>query len=346
MTGNPGPPEEHFVIASSTLQLVSRAEPVAEPAAEFPGALTARVLRLWCAPEVILAVTDLADEEALLFHAIRQARRSAARVLLVHVLHRDRASLRAGSASAPAMNGFSAQHAQRTLERMARQLRWVGISCEPILLRGDAAEEILALAKARAVDRVLLTAWRDRSPLARTLAEEISPWAGVPVCVVPNGGVTTLRNDRPAGRIALALSLRFDSETALAFASRLAQQHRATLTLMHVFAHGQPLPASRRTPAAMAARLPAGALREARLLCPLQIAALTGDPATAILKSKVGANLDFLLLGAPRSLYPDRAGTSVVHQVVGQARCPVILLGHRAAPVRRQETAPEMSVPA
>ncbi|MFP5206968.1 MAG: universal stress protein [Acidobacteriota bacterium] len=329
------------MIAPSTLQIASPAG----PAAEFPGALTARTLRLWCAPEVILAVTDFADEEALLFHAIRQARRSAARVLLVHVLHSTRSSPRIVAASAAPADGFSAQHAQRALERMARQLRWVGIACEPILLRGDAAEEILALAKARAADRVLLTAWRDRSPLARTLAEEVSPWVGVPVCVVGNGGPAALRSERPAGRIGLALSLRFDSETALAFAGRLAQQHHATLTVMHVFGDREPLPPGERTPAAIAARLPAGALREARLLCPLEIAALSGDPAAAILNSEA-ASLDFLLLGAPRSPYPDRAGAGVVHRVVGQAPCPVLLLGHRAAPVRRQETAPEMSVPA
>jgi hypothetical protein len=319
---------------------------ITEPAETSPSTLTPRILRRWCAPEVILAVTDLTDEDFLLFHAIRQARRCSAKVLLAHVLPIDRSRPLKGDTGAPVLNGVSAQHAQRTLDRMARQLRWVGIACEPILLRGDAVEEILAVAKAQAADRVLLTAWHDRSPLARSLAEEISPWVGVPVCVVRNGGVAALRNDRAAGRIALALSLRSDCETSLAFAGRLAQQHQATLTVMHVFADGQRLPADERTAAAVAARLPAGALREAELLCPLGIAALSGDPAAEIQKYEAGVDFDFLLLGAPRSPYPDAAAAGVVHRIVGRARCPVILLGHRAAQMRVHHPPPEVSVPA
>lgn len=317
---------------------------IAKTSETSPASLTPRILRLWSAPELILAVTDLADEDVLLFHAIRQARRCAARVLLAHVLPADRSRNRTGPA--PAISGSFARHAQQALERMARQLRWVGIACEPILLRGEAGEEILTLAKARGVDRVLLTAWRDRSPLSRSLAEEISPWVGVPVCVVRNGGIEGLRNERPSGHIALALSLRSDCETALSFAGRLAQQYGAALTVMHVFTESDPLPTARQTPSAIAARIPSSAVHEAGLLCPLDFAAFSGDPAAEILKVEAATSFDFLLLGAPQSPYTDQPGAGVVHRIVGQARCPVILLGHRATQMRVHHPPPEVSVPA
>lgn len=54
-----------------------------EPESGF--SVTAQALRKWCVPELVLAVTDLADEERLLFHVIRQATPGKAKVLLTHI---------------------------------------------------------------------------------------------------------------------------------------------------------------------------------------------------------------------------------------------------------------------
>ncbi len=142
------------------------------------------MLRQWCMPETILAVTNLTDEKALIFHLISQARPGRAKVLLVHAAV-DRASSRYGAALNLLGNGFATEPAQQTLDRMARQLRWVGIECEPVLLNGTAPEEIAALAKARAVDRVLITAHSRKKSIKKTLAEELAPVVGVPICVLP-----------------------------------------------------------------------------------------------------------------------------------------------------------------
>jgi nucleotide-binding universal stress UspA family protein len=316
-----------------------------EPAAEPSGSIPARMLRLWCAPETILAVTNLADEETLLFHAIRQARRSTAKVLLVHVLQNQRGSTRPGSLSVPAGCTHSAELGQQTLERMARQLRWVGIPCEPLLLKGEPTEEILAVAKARMVDRLLLSVGSEGRSRTRTLAEEISPWAGVPVCVVRERLLPGRKNDRPAGQITLALSLHSNCETPLRFAGRLAQELDASLTVMHVLERGDDDEiAMDLTRAVLASRPISDSLREVQLLCPLEIALRAGDPAREILRYAVGTNHDYLIVGVPQSPCADRAGSvSPVHKIVREAQCPVFILGPSA--LHRRSLDPQTAAP-
>ena len=41
--------------------------------------VSAKTLRMWCAPEIIMGVTTLSDEQALLLHIIHQARQSGAK---------------------------------------------------------------------------------------------------------------------------------------------------------------------------------------------------------------------------------------------------------------------------
>ena len=112
-------------------------------------------------PATIVAVTDFADEERLLFHVIQQAKRRAAKVLLVHVLDSRKSSPGAGGCAQAAPSPSCTEFARTSLHRMARQLRWVGIACEPFLLRGAPAREILLLARASCADSILMTAPRE-----------------------------------------------------------------------------------------------------------------------------------------------------------------------------------------
>src|SRR5512133_63763 len=84
------------------------------------GPVTARTLRLWTAPDLILAVTSLTDEAVLLPHVINQARHSSAKVILGHV--HDPGAVRSCGRMASA-RAVGAREARAELERMARQLR-------------------------------------------------------------------------------------------------------------------------------------------------------------------------------------------------------------------------------
>ena len=292
-----------------------------------------QLLRRWWAPATILAVTNIADEEVLLFHAIQQARRTGAKVILVHVLQTKNVQVDAGNCAQSSKPGGMAESALASLNRMARQLRWAGIPCEPLLLRGAQAKEVPLVAKARNADRILMAAACEKpvkKAAATTLAEELLSAISVPICTVGQVSPAAPGASGRVGQITLALSLRSDPGVALAFASRLAHEQRSKLTVMHVFGDEEKGRKDiERSPLAFASQLPADAVGEAELLCPLQIAVRKGDPATEILKSAGCTNQDFIVLGPVGQPQPVPAGRwSTVHRVIGAAQCPVILLGN------------------
>jgi nucleotide-binding universal stress UspA family protein len=190
------------------------------------------------------------------------------------------------------------------------------------------------------VDRVLVTIQNGREHLAGSLAEEIAPGVGAPVYVVPQQISPRLQGDKAAGRIMLALSLRSDSQKLLAFACRLAQEHKSHLTVVQVFSdadHG--VAPFGRSPMSVASRLPLAALREAELLCRLEIVVREGDPAEEILRYQADTNQDCIILAGPRTqcaASPNRV--SAVHRIVSGTQCPVILLGQSSVPARSMET--------
>lgn len=310
----------------------ARSNSVLEGAWNTSFSMSTQVLRQWSAPEVILAVTNLADEEIVLFHCIQQARRSTARVLLVHVLQAEDVPAPAKEWTQSAEIRSFVESPLTSLNRMARQLRWAGIPCEPLLLRGSPLKEIPLVARARGADRLLMTAAcerRGKNSAPKTLAEELLPGISVPICTVGKYLPPPPVGFRRSAIFTLAVSLASDAAMPLAFASRLAQEHHANLTVMHVFS-GREKGRNQieRTPLAVAAQLPADTLREAELMCPLEIAIRKGDPATEILKAGSCMNQDFIVLGPVRQPQTTPAGTSsVVHRVISEALCPVIVLG-------------------
>ena len=297
-------------------------------------AIPVNVLRQWCVPNYILAVTDLHDEEALLCHVIRQARFSGARVLLAHVAQpsgvlpgHSRSSLQTRSMS-------RTQGAQYAVECMARKLRWVGVPCEPLVLEGHPEEKIPALARSCGVDRIIVTS-RQASNLAGpgfvSIAEQVLPRLQAPACIIGPSVPAIPQSIKQNGRVTLAISLDSDIELPLSFACRFAQEHRAKLTVIHVFArdeHGTQF--RQRTPVAIAAQLPHWAHQGAEFLCPLEITVREGDPAEELLVHDATTRPDTLILCSANLSCASQCGVkSLTHRIVSGARCPVIVLGKR-----------------
>lgn len=288
---------------------------------------TSKELRYWSAPRTILAITNLLDEETLLFHAVKQARQSAAKIVLVHVF---------GGGSVSSEPAFTIQTARSELDRMARQLRWVGIPCEAVFLKDAPPEEICRIVASRHVDRVLVAEGdgEDGMQLKESvLGAELLAGIGVPICVIGRSVQGFSQKQRPTGRITVGLSLHSDDEILLGFASRFAQENHARLTVLHASSgcRGN-VRTIDQTAAAVTACLPAQALREAQLLCTMEIVVRQGDPETVLLEYCVETNTDFLILGpsGPSSRFT-QAGAGGIPRIVNQARCPVIILGQFAS---------------
>lgn len=291
-------------------------------------AVSARTIRAWCAPEVILAFTNLMDEPVLLPHIISQARRSSAKVLLVHVYVAGARSSREPSRARPA----SARESREALERMARQLRWLGITCEPRLLSGRPELEIPLLVRSCDVDRVLfgfeenpdLTAAKNPS-----LSRKILRMADVPVCAIGRNAMEA--NSRAIRNVTLAISSQSRCEIPLAFACRLAQELRARLTLLHVAEREAAVEPP--TPHHVIAKLPFTTWREAELFCPTQVTVCVGNPADEILKHSTQTEQDLIILCSPGDTQSREVWLKgVSYQIIAGARCPVIVTRSSSEP--------------
>ena len=292
--------------------------------------LNTGMLRQWSSPEIILVVTDLSDMESIQFHTIQQARPSAAKVLLVEVSGRSNASARTQHLHRALSNG-SVHTASDTAERMVTHLRRFGIHCEPVFVRGLEAGEIPTIARSCSADRVLVSAPLDRDPGAHeSVADRMIDELEIPVCVVGRDLSLLCRYQRPSRRITLALSLQAQNEIPIAFSSLLAQENHSQLTIMHVFPKRT---GNRRRAEEMQAsfvsRLPSVILKEAQLLCPVEIAIREGDPTTEILNYDARFNQDFLVLAPPRDGDLIGLGVGAVRRIIREARCPVIVLGEQ-----------------
>lgn len=306
------------------------------PVETVPCSASPRQIRLWCAPEVILMVTNFADEQTLFLEAVKQARRSAAKILLAYVTRPYYPEFRCCQSARPMRRSPSAHRAQLLLERMVRQLRWAGIASEPVLLQGLPAEEIPQLVRLRGVNRVIVTTKIDpcaRGIANRAIAEQILPRVGVPVCLLGGSLPASSQFAAPRGRVTLALSPEMNREVLLSFACRFAEQHHATLTVLHVFPPGERI-VNGIDGSADCKPLPhfPWPLREPQLQFPFETRFREGDLAQEILVLTSASEQDFIILGTPGIApgYPFE-GMRVMNRLVNEAPCPVLILGSAIA---------------
>lgn len=296
-------------------------------------------LQRWGRPRLMLVATNLADRPALTLQAISQARKSDARILLVHVL--PPASLRTSFDPSPdsLITTSRVAAAWDVIHRASKLIEWQGITCEPIVVQGDPVEEIQRLAKTRGADRVLV-ATRSARGLTRMLegsvAEAVMASASVPVCVIGPRVITSPFLDTPGGRVLLAFSMHHAPSIYLRFASELARHRAAKLVIFHFISvlgldHMQEIDVRH-----AAQEKVTQAITDAGLtVSETEIVVREGDPADGILEEAVCPSRDFIVMGASSlSAVSKLLGTSTVHRVIAGAQCPVIT-------VRAPETADE-----
>jgi nucleotide-binding universal stress UspA family protein len=287
-------------------------------------------------PRVILLATSLDDDPAIMLYAVAEARRSGARLLLVHVVPPPSEAARAGPNLPKAFVRPRICTAADALDHVALRLRWQGILCEPIVLRGNPAEQIASLVHSRGVERVIVGTSGGRPPghaLENSTAANLLTSLDVPVCVVGRNVYPGMFTDHGPDRVLLALSLNSYSRGYVDFACGLAEACRARLSLLHVLDNGG-LSEDQREQRHHAARMRLAALAatQSRLWRQPEIAVRQGDTVSQILEEAVYPNRDLIILGSSSARTGPRASEdSVVHRVISEARCPVMILQPPAA---------------
>jgi nucleotide-binding universal stress UspA family protein len=191
--------------------------------------------------------------------------------------------------------------------------------------------EIPRVAQARGVDR-LIVAFEDNPDLtssrSATLVERILPNMGMPVCVIGRYANLSSPNSLKVNNVTLALSLNSDCRIHLGFASRLAQEANAKLTVLHVSeCRNSDWDPSACSLDEVVSRLPFETWRESKVLCPSEIRICEGNPAEQILKHTGSGNAGPIVLcssGAGSELQNSR--NSVSYRVLAEAQCPVFIL--------------------
>jgi nucleotide-binding universal stress UspA family protein len=285
------------------------------------------VLHRWENPDTILLATNLQDSPHLVPHAIAQAKLSGAKILLVHVIELE--YLRTNPAQGPpfVIPGPAVRAVQTKLNLIVKQFQKEGIVAEPIVLKGTAEEEISALIRERAVDRVIVGT-RSAEIMERILlgsvAENLLHEVDVPVCVIGPHVRPQVRPDQVPTSILFATSFHHESQQSARLALEIATLHHAQLTLLHVLPSGEGHKEFYKQREDQLLNL-IGA--EANLRSSPIIAIREGDPASEILAVAAKLSADLIVLGTTGASKTARLlATGVVHRVIAQAKAPVITL--------------------
>lgn len=281
-------------------------------------------------PRPILVVSNLEQNDILVHHAAAQARRTGTRVILVYVVPPYPSEKKTSPGIVRIADPAVCRAVLDKLEFAALQLLWQGIVCYPLVLSGDPAEQIAALARGRGADRVLMAARQlpgESASREGSIAECLLGELDIPLFVLGPQLVSVSETDASDGRILLPLSLRHDRSEFVRFGSSLARETCSRLALLHVLTTSgtteqqrQQLQIRARTHlAALAASAP-------NPLFPIEILVREGNVVQSIVEETICPHRDLIVLGTGSLHHGAASRNGVVHQVIANARCPVVAL--------------------
>jgi nucleotide-binding universal stress UspA family protein len=281
-------------------------------------------------PQTILVATSLADHLSLIPMATAQARRSGARLLLVHVVAANAAEKKAPAGTVDRAELVYSPRIPEKLAGVARQLQWQGISCEAVVLEGEPAEQIAALAQTTGSGWVVVGAGSRGAD--GSVAEKLISRLRIPVFVMGPRMPEYFATDWASGRILLPVSLHHRRPSHIAFANQLAGGLRCHVALLHVFETSS-MTFRQRQQACDQARsdLASIAAGVAHPASPMELLVREGSVVRAIVEEALCPHRDFIVMGTGSSLRDPHVRTGVVHQVIAGARCPVMVLHSSAA---------------
>lgn len=285
----------------------------------------------WSKPSTILFATEIPVNEKAFAFALAQAKEFGSYLILFHVY--DTLVVAASQASGIRSYDYAAaaRSEKQHLEPLAQAVREAGLHCEMIVRPGRPADEILAFANEREIDRIVMGT-HSPGPIGKLLvgsvAEAVLRTANVPVYVVGPEVVDGCYRNFATRTILCAVSLHEASTVVAAFAAELAAQHGARLVLQHVIrpqdrAESLAGRSLDEVEADMLALVPVGLQDQV----PLQTIVVPGDPTEELLYQSHAQLADLIVLGAQgASAFAAITRHGVVYKTLAQTPCPAITL--------------------
>ena len=285
----------------------------------------------WSKPSTILFASEIPANQKAFAFAIAQAKEFGANLILFHAY--DTLVVAASETSGIRYYDYAA--AARTekhqLEPMADQVREAGVRCEVVVRPGLAEDEILAFAREREIDRIVMGT-HSPGPIGKLLvgsvAEAVLRTAKIPVFIVGPDVVDGTYRNFATRSILCAVSLHEASAIVATFAAELALRHNARLILQHVIKPQERVEV-------LAGKSLDQIERDMLTLVPpklqqridLQTIVVPGDPTEELLYQSRAQRADLIVLGAQgASAFAAITRHGVVYKVLAHSHCPVMTL--------------------
>jgi nucleotide-binding universal stress UspA family protein len=282
--------------------------------------------RAWYRPRKILIVSDMSEHPDRTLEAITKVRGTGARLFLLPLQ-----KPRYGVGTAGRGLSHLAFNDRKTVEPLLENTRQHRLCAEILsqttVLNSARLLQVPELAESVGADIIILVAPDSGFTQLNTVPFEIGLLGSLEVPILIFGKHMDLSSWKHNNFYRILLPVTFGPGLLcrLRFACRLACRYHARLTVLHVFeSHISTESPWERTPVAVEGKLPKSQLRRERILCPMEITVCEGYPERAILRFSELRHHDLIIMGGPRRR---QFGHSVVHDVIADAHCPVLVLG-------------------
>ena len=285
----------------------------------------------WSKPSTILFASEIPANQKAFAFALAQAKEFGANLILFHAY--DTLVVAASETSGIRYYDYAA--AARTekhhLEPMAQQVKDAGLQCEVVVRPGLAADQILAFAREREIDRIVMGTHAP-GPIGKLLggsvAEAVLRTAKVPVFIVGPAVVDGSFRNFATRTILCAASLHEASGPVVAFAADLAHEHNARLILQHVIRpQDRTEVLASHTLDEIETNLMHLVPQKLRNKIAVQTIVVPGDPTEELLYQSKTQQADLIVLGAQgASAFAAITRHGVVYKVLAHSPCPVITM--------------------
>jgi len=285
----------------------------------------------WSKPSTILFASEIPANQKAFSFALAQAKEFGSDLILFHAYDTLVVSASESSGLRYYDCAVTAQGERHHLEPLAQKARDAGIRCELVVRPGLPADEILAFAREREIDRIVMGT-HSPGPIGKLLvgsvAEAVLRTASSPVFIIGPEVVDGSYRNFATRTILCAVSLHEASTVVAAFAADLAAQHGARLILQHVirpqeraeFLAGRSLD---EVESGMLALVPT----RLQNLVPIQTIVVPGDPTEELLYQSRAQFADLIVLGAQgASAFAAITRHGVVYKTLAHTHCPVLTL--------------------
>ncbi len=285
----------------------------------------------WSKPSTILFASEIPVNLKAFAFALAQAKEFGSDLILFHAY--DTLVVAASEISGVRYYDYAAaaRGEKRHLEPLAERAREEGLRCELVVRPGLPADEILAYAREREIDRIVMGT-HSPGPIGKLLvgsvAEAVLRTANLPVYIIGPDVVDGSYRNFATRTILCAVSMHEASPVVAAFAAELARRHGARLVLQHVirpqdrqeFLAGRSLD---EVEAQILALVP----KKLEGQVPIQTIVVPGDPTEELLYQSNAQQADLIVLGAQgASAFAAITRHGVVYKTLAHAPCPVITL--------------------